>query len=208
MERYLNRFDKIAPVYDFIASIVFCGAIRRAQETHLNEIPANAKVLVLGGGSGKWMGRMFQLNPGCTVCFIEASSRMLTLAKKNNSKHSQQIEFIHGTHLDIPVVQFDVVVTHFFLDMFSDDNMIDLIAQIKQRMRENGIWLVADFVNGRWWLNLLLLVMYSFFRLVGAIDAMKLPGWQSAIKDCGFFVVQSKHFFGGFISCQSFKVSS
>ncbi|MGE0586947.1 MAG: class I SAM-dependent methyltransferase [Cyclobacteriaceae bacterium] len=208
MEHYLNRFDRIAPIYDSIARLVFCGAIRKAQETHLNRIPPHAKVLVLGGGSGKWMERLFNLNPGCTIYFIEASSRMLRLAKKNNSKYSQQIEFIHGTHLSAPLVQFDVLITHFFLDMFSDDGLVDLITLVKDRLKRNGIWIVADFVDQRWWHRLLLRIMYSFFRLVGAIDIGKLPEWESAIKDKGIFTDQTRYFFGSFISCKSFKVSS
>lgn len=208
MESALNRFDKIAPIYDFLASMFFCGAIGNAQETHLEQIPANAKVLVLGGGSGKWMKKLFRSSPGCDVYFIEASSLMLEQAEMNNWKYKDQIEFIHGTHLDVPATQFDVVITHFFLDMFSDDDLSGFVALVKRRMQKNGIWLVADFVEKIWWHSLLLRIMYSFFRRVGAIDTRKLPRWQSAIEDNGFFDDQTRYLFGRFISCKSFRVSS
>lgn len=208
MERRLNRFDGIAPIYDFLADIVFFGAIKKAQEIHLDQIPPNARILVLGGGSGRWMRKLFQLNAGCTVYFVEASSRMLKKVEQNNSEHLEQIELVHGTHLDTPEIQFDAVITHFFLDMFSNDNVVDVIKLVKRRVKKEGLWLVADFVKKHWWHSLFLRMMYIFFRVVGSIDARKLPEWQTAIEGNGFFVDQSDYFFWRFISCKAYKVSS
>ena len=86
----LNRFNWIAPYYDTLTCLVFGNTIWKAQTGYLNYVPPHATVLVLGGGSGKWLRDLLQRNETCQICFVEASSKMVELAKKNNPQVSYQ----------------------------------------------------------------------------------------------------------------------
>jgi hypothetical protein len=59
--------------------------------------------------------------------------------------NSSLIQFIQGTETDIPDKDYDAVLTHFYLDLFSDDQLPDLIAKIKMKLANNALWLVTDF---------------------------------------------------------------
>ena len=45
-------FDRVAPYYDRLARLVFGGSIRRAQRHFLSQVPAAARVLLVGGAPG------------------------------------------------------------------------------------------------------------------------------------------------------------
>ncbi len=200
-ERKLNRFDVIAPYYDRLATLVFGKAIKQAQLTHLKSIPAAAHILVLGGGTGWWLNELLKTNTKCTIHYIDASTEMLRLAKLN-SKDSSRIHFVHGTDTDIPAIHFDAVITYFFLDMFEEDQLIQVVTRIGKSMKPNTIWIVSEFANGRYWHKALLWVMYWFFRTTRAIDSEKLPQWKNTMEANGFKLRKSKTYFGEFIYSQ------
>jgi len=192
----LNRFNSIAPYYDRLAAVVFGNSIRKSQTYYFNRIPENAKVLVIGGGTGWWLGQLQKENPQCKIWFIEASSEMLSRAQK---KFLENTIFIHGTEEDIPPIQFDVVITHFFLDMFDDEKMKQLIKTISASLSISGIWLIADFVNIRFWHRSLLFLMYRFFRMLGVLQLNTLGDWDTIMLNQNFNCEQETHFYGGFI---------
>ena len=72
-----NSFDRVAPIYDTLARIVFGRSIILAQLFYLKEIPVNARVLILGGGTGKVAHALLQLNNTCQIVYVEASVAML-----------------------------------------------------------------------------------------------------------------------------------
>lgn len=198
----LNSFDSIAPYYDRLASIVFGSSIRKAQTCYLNQIPAEAKVLVIGGGTGWWLKELQKLNPQCTIWFIEASKKMLDKAMRNSKGN---IIPIHGSENDVPSFKFDVVITYFFLDMFNGPEMKRVISCIDGSLKKEGLWLISDFVDDKLWHRFFLFLMYRFFWLLGAIQNMKLIDWRLILDDHNFKWTQQTSFFGRFITSAIYK---
>jgi ubiquinone/menaquinone biosynthesis C-methylase UbiE len=65
---------------------------------YLDKIPAGSNVLILGGGTGWILSELKKINPTCRVYYIEASAKMLELAKARFvTPPSNDIFFIHGT---------------------------------------------------------------------------------------------------------------
>ncbi|MEQ8425524.1 MAG: class I SAM-dependent methyltransferase, partial [Cyclobacteriaceae bacterium] len=146
----LNRFDRLAPYYDVLANLAFGGAISRSHKQNFHLISNGATVLILGGGSGKWLRDFLNIHPSAKIYFIEASKKMLERAI-GRSQNNQQITFIHGTEDDVPSIRFDVVITHFFLDMYSADQLEKLIGKIRYLLERKGVWLVSDFEVVKTW---------------------------------------------------------
>jgi len=197
----LNRFNWIAPYYDRITSLIFGKSIGNAQTIHLKVIPNDAKVLVLGGGSGKWMLELVRQNRTCKIWYIDASSKMIDQAK-SNFKNFDQVVFIHGTENDIPTMLYDVVITHFFLDMFTNRELRNLINQLESNLKSNSIWIVSDFEESRFWHTLFLKLMYFFFKITSSISNDNLPDWDALLLSCGYRVSQSVSLYGKFIQCR------
>lgn len=203
----MNNFDSVAGFYDKLSSLVFGTAMRRAQTTHLSYIPQGVNVLILGGGTGWLLAELSAVNPTCTVWYIDASSKMIRLSKKNMRNSVQEIVFIHGTEESIPVgMQFDAVITHFYLDLFPQDSCTRIIHKIRSAIRTNGIWLVADFIDTTWWHGVMLRMMYGFFRIMCEIEGSSLPPWKNLLEKNGFKELKTHEFFGGFIKSAVFRL--
>ena len=203
----MNNFDAVAGFYDKLSMLVFGTAMRRAQTTHLHDIPPGSKVLILGGGTGWLLSELFAVNPTCKVWYIDASSRMISLSKRAMQNSTQEIVFIHGTEEAIPIgVTFDAVITHFYLDLFPHDPCIRIIHKIRSIIRTTGLWLVCDFIHTTWWHGVMLRMMYGFFKLTCGIEGSSLPPWKKLLEENGFKEHKSREFFGGFIKSAVFRL--
>jgi tRNA (cmo5U34)-methyltransferase len=209
MSEVLNRFDTLAPIYDGLSKIVFGKSIRNAQLHFLKYSEGKKNILILGGGTGWIVEELIRINPTCSVWYIEASFKMIEIAQ-NKLKHQSQraIHFIHGTEQSIPdSVEFDLVITNFYLDLFSGNSLKSIIKIIQNKLTANAIWLASDFIDSKEvYQKMLLKVMYYFFKSVCGIEASELPEWENKIKDAGIKEIDSELFYNGFIKSVAYKV--
>jgi tRNA (cmo5U34)-methyltransferase len=198
----LNRFNWLARHYNFLARLVFGKAIWKSQAHFLTFIPPGTKLLIVGGGSGEILPYLWRINPGCSIWYVEASSEMLAMAsKKVKPEVRNKVNFIHGTEAAIPEgIVFDVIITHFFLDLFPNEKGLALCRNLYRQLQPRGLWLISDFVNGgKWWQRLMLWMMYRFFVVTCKIEATSLPSWESQLRLAGMREKTFKLFFRGFI---------
>lgn len=195
-----NDFDNVATIYDTLAYLVFGKSIRNAQRAFLGVVPIKAKVLILGGGTGWIVSEVFSLNATCHVTYVEASSKMIELARRKIKPHDlHRILFVHSQDVATDII-YDVVITNFFLDLFPSDKVAQLIVSIKSIIHKNGYWILSDFINdGSGWKKFLLKVMYYFFHKTCNIEASSLPPWEKLLHDSEVLIVGSKMFYGRFI---------
>jgi tRNA (cmo5U34)-methyltransferase len=198
-----NDFDKIASVYDLLARLVFGKSIKAAREHFLNRIPADGSVLILGGGSGEILLQLHRDKPNVDICYIDTSAAMMTLAKRR--VHPANTLFIQGTEDDIPARQFNVVITHFYLDLFSVNDLNIAVSKIRKSMIPGAQWIVADFLDGRWWNRTILKIMYVFFRITCNIQTNALPDWSKALEESGGRKKETTLYYGGFIEAAVFQ---
>jgi len=199
-----NDFDKIAFVYDRLAGLVFGKSIVDSQKVFFDKIPAEARILIMGGGSGRILQELFSANPKIEVCYIDASAKMISHTK-HRMRNDMRIEFIVGTENDIPDRSFDVIVTNFYLDLFKAESLLSVLRKLKNVMGPNSLWIVTDFTDKKWWHRLMIKVMYIFFRVTARIEASKLPDWNGALQKIGGRKNGSKFFFRDFIEATMFQ---
>ena len=202
----LNGFDRIAFIYDFLAKLVFGKSIIDSQKFFLSNISDNSKVLILGGGSGWLLSEFLKQKPNCEVWYIEASEKMISLSK-GKIENIRNVHFIHGTEQDIQLsIKYDVLITNFYLDLFTNHQLLNIITKIRSVMKAEAQWIVTDFVNNkRWWQSIMLKVMYWFFRITCSIESRQLPEWNRLVEKAGVKEVSSKVFYGGFIKTALYR---
>jgi len=204
----LGGFDSLAATYDMMARLAFGNSIRNAQLCYLEEVGRASRVLVLGGGTGWLLGELLRISSACEVWYIDASLKMLQRAKRIARHHPGSIvHFIHGTEESIPFnVQYDVVITNFYFDMFSHDLLRKALGQINRSIAPGTKLLASDFVeNNVWWQSFLLFTMYQFFRRVCKIEAHRLPDWEACLRINNFECKESRFFYGKFIKSSVFQ---
>jgi ubiquinone/menaquinone biosynthesis C-methylase UbiE len=202
----IDGFNRIAPFYDILATLIFFGRIFRSQIHFLPLIPPGSNVLILGGGSGRILRALLVMNPGVKVWYLEASSAMISQASRRVGVQPE-ITFIHGTENDLPQnISFDAVIAPFFFDLFQGPDLSGVVNRLLDISSINSLWLVTDFVNHAAWHRPLLLLMYRAFNIMCGVTARRLPDWEEMLESNGLQLHKKKSFCAGFILTKAYRV--
>ncbi|MBD2701988.1 class I SAM-dependent methyltransferase [Spirosoma sp. BT702] len=190
-----DGFDLVAPVYDALATLVFGRRLQRAQVVWLHQIPADASILIVGGGTGWLLQQVLMHCQPRQVLYLETSRQMVNRAVRRIIKSRQigSVEFRIGDEQTLQSDErYDVVMTPFLLDLFTEETLRSrMIPQLRNVLKPDGQWHVTDFVqpNSRWQKGLLWL-MIRFFRLTARIETKQLADWQAIMNESGLAVQQ------------------
>jgi ubiquinone/menaquinone biosynthesis C-methylase UbiE len=190
-------FDAVAPWYRTLETIAFGNALQRARIACLGEISSPRRALIVGEGNGRFLRELLTRHAAIQVDCIDASERMLGLAQQWIGHETSRVNFLRRDISSWTPTggQYDLIVTHFFLDCFSEDRLREVVAKLSRAATANAAWLLADFrvpaqafarLHARAWLA----TMYSFFRAVARIDARKLVDPSPFLRAEGFSLVQ------------------
>jgi len=196
-----HNYDTVAWFYDRMARLVFGSVQADAQVYLLQAIPPGARVLIIGGGTGQVLEDMVHVHAaGLVITYIDASEKMIAQARKRNVKENG-ITFIMGRVEDVVLDgQFDVVMTPFLLDNFSDADARRAFNRIDGWLAGQGIWLYTDFQQTQvFWQKILLKSMLLFFRVCCGIKNRHLPDVAACFREYGYKPVIQKEFMNGFI---------
>jgi tRNA (cmo5U34)-methyltransferase len=205
--RIASGFNKLSPIYDWLAKTILGKNIGQSQLEMLGQLSNCKHILILGGGTG-WILKHIRFHcPLAILDFIDLSPSMVARARKRLPE-DHSINFIVGTIENISTKKYDGVITNFYLDMFSEASLEKMIDQILNVLMPRSSWLVVDFVNKTRRQSILLWIMYCFFRFVTAIEARKLPSWQNQLignKEIKFS--NGKEYSNGFIKANVYTVN-
>lgn len=207
MREMSNNFNSVAFIYDFMAQLVFGKAILKAQSGLLHTIPDSSSVLILGGGTGFILEELDKLSLPLSVTYVEPSSAMIRRAKARSPFNCIEVDFIQDRHEAVlGADRFDVVITNFFLDVFTREQLPEVVRQVSSLTADNGMWLLTDFViTGVWWQKVLVKIMYLFFRVTARLEGDQLLNFNDYLSKTGFTSVKSESFYHGMISSHIFK---
>ncbi len=186
-------FDAVAPWYRTLETVAFGNALQRARVACLNEIGSPRRALVVGEGNGRFLRELLTRHPSIQIHCIDASERMLQLAQRRVERHAGRVRFQRRdiTSWTPTAGEYDLIVTHFFLDCFSQDQLREVVTKLSRAATPNAAWLLADFrvppqtfagLHARAWL----VTMYSFFRILAGIDARELVDPSPFLRAAGF----------------------
>jgi ubiquinone/menaquinone biosynthesis C-methylase UbiE len=205
--------DRIARIYRWVEYAAFGRALERARFTFLPEAGSARRVLIFGEGDGRFLARLAGANAPARICVIDASARMLELARQRvPGAAGPGVEYLHRNALAdaLPDGSFDLIVTNFFLDCFSPADAQSLIARAASKLEKGGRWLVAEFqepaqgarrLHARLWLA----AMYAFFRITTSLKTRSLPPYASLLASAGLVRIAQREWWFGLIVSQLWR---
>lgn len=209
-----NRYDRLAPYYDFLARIIFGKSLLQAKSHCLDFLPQGAKILLIGGGTGQILPAILEGDRQAHVVYLEKSSKMMAFARRRLEQSMiRRVSFIEGDESKLPAVEkFDVVITNFFLDQFMEDRLEVLINLLFDRLNTTGLWLFTDFQLQKgqahyWWQNLLVKIMFAFFKITTNLETNRLPEFDHFFQDQNLQLVEEKYFFKKLIVSRAYRKS-
>jgi len=196
-----RNYDSIAWFYDRLSRLVYGEALVRAQQYLIKAIPAGASILIVGGGTGWILEEITKIHSsGLRITYIDASAKMIVLARKRNAG-ANKVTFIASSIESVELEDtYDVVLTPFLFDNFSEDGMRKIFSHIHKSLADNGGWLFCDFQNTAvLWQKTMLKVMYFFFRVSCGITASRLPDTEKCFADHLYKIKEQQLFLKGFV---------
>ena len=134
---------------------------------------------------------------------------MLSKTKKTLQQRGISLAHIRLLHRNVflwqhETEQYDLIVTNFFLDCFTSDELELLIPILSSAATKKADWLIADFQIPRTRVmkkisHFLVKVLYLFFRSVAGISARELVSSDHLLKKSGFQLQQRKDSCGGLL---------
>jgi len=184
--------DPIARWYRFFEYGAFGRELERRRFAFIAETAHCKHALMLGEGDGRFLERFLDQNPDATLDYVDSSAGMLSLARPRAGVHQARVSFHHADVLAWTPLRdnYDLIVTHFFLDCFSQHDLAILIRAIAGHASQ-AKWIVSDFrqprrglaaVRAACWLKLL----YSFFGITTGLKTRALPDHRTILAANGF----------------------
>ena len=196
-----NAFDRIAGVYDGLAQCVFGADWKEVQFAPSKNLLNKKSILIVGGGTGQLLEGLGSENE---VVFVELSQKMIQKAKLRKSPAS--IDFIHENYFEWHSNQnFDAIIFPFFLDSFSKTSLDKIIEKSRAELKPNGELHVLDFERSGSFHNLLVRLMFLFFRITTRLESRKLLDFRSIILAHDFALVNEQSFYDGWVRYGVYK---
>ena len=188
----MPNYNHLAWIYDWLAKIVFGRKQELATQAYLRIISDKAKILVVGGGTGKIIDYLGNLDKQLEVDFVEQSASMIAYAKKREALHLK-LNFYHQSILDFKTEDYDIILTNFFFDQFSQGQAQFILRHLKPKLRSNGRLIFSDFINtNHIWNRLVTQLMFYFFQLTTNIRTNRFPPYDLIFSRLGFYAVSSQ----------------
>ena len=140
---------------------------------------------------------------------------MLALARRRLAGDGRAVPRVRFEHADVfsaslAPAHYDAVVTLFFLDCFSTEQVAALRDRIQPSLKPGAAWLFADFAipaRGwqRWRARAWLAVLYAFFRWQTKLSARSLPESERLLFEAGWRPRVIREFQGGLVRTVLFQ---
>jgi hypothetical protein len=131
---------------------------------------------------------------------------MIALSEKRITGNNQ-VFFINNAIENVVLgADYNVIITPFLFDNFTEETLRRVFCHIHKLLTPSGLWLNCDFqLTGKWWQNVLLKTMFSFFKVICRIEASRLPAIEQRFEEKGYKAIDQKTFFGEFISSKVYQ---
>jgi len=116
------------------------------------------------------------------------------------------------SHLGTGDSKSDLVVTHFFLDCLTTEEIQSLAARLRPALTPSALWIVSEFaIPSNWYGRLvarpLITALYRAFGLLTGLTIRKLPGHPSALRAAGFTLLHRRPRLAGLLVSELWTVT-
>lgn len=201
------RFDRVARIYRAMEYLSFGPLLEHCRFAYLPALGEARRALVLGDGDGRFTARLLAQNGSLHVDAVDASPAMLRLLRRRVTRIGADARLrtfcCDARAFEPPAHDYDLVVTHFFLDCLTAEETARLIEEVRPTLAPGARWLVSEFqvpgggaVRARL-ARMLITSLYAAFRLLTGLQVRAIPPWRDLLMQTGFARASTRTLLGG-----------
>jgi ubiquinone/menaquinone biosynthesis C-methylase UbiE len=197
------NFDRVARLYRWAEYLTLGPLLQRSRTHFLPQLREARSALLYGDGDGRFLRELLAQNRELHATAVDNSEQMLALLRTRCG--TARVETIHGDALThTPSPDTDLIVTHFFLDCFKQEEVNGLALHLARATQPGTLWMVSDFrVPERGSLRLLARIyircLYFVFRALTGLRVTQLPDPAAALSAAGFQRIAHHERLGGIL---------
>ena len=205
----IPNFNHLARIYRWLEYLTFGPFLWRCRIHFLPQLADCRRALILGDGDGRFTAHLLRQNPHLKVTAVDGSPRMIQSLQQASARHADRLTTEAAdlrTWKPADSAEYDLIVTHFFLDCLSTLEIRDLTIRLTPAIAPNALWLVSEFaipptVFGRTIAAPLVWLLYRAFRLIANLRQRSLPDHNIALAECGWSLqLEDRHLKGLLLS--------
>jgi SAM-dependent methyltransferase len=200
------NFNRLARIYRWMELASFGPWLWWCRCTYLDSLTECRRALVIGDGDGRFTARLLHTNPAIQTDAVDASTAMLaSLLRRAGSDTYRVRTFCADARQWQPAnPPYDLIVTHFFLDCLTRDEIQSLAATLHKVAFPQALWLVSEFAIPAGWFGRLVArplvwcLYFAFGHLTG-FTLRELPDHRGALRQSGFALQKHRTRLGGLL---------
>ena len=192
------NFDRLARIYRWMEYFSFGPMLERCRFHFLSRCLESRQALILGDGDGRFTARLMAANPLVQVDAVDASSAMSSQLRHRVLRHSPQADArLQTIQADLRSFcpspkDYDLVVSHFFLDCLTNEEVAVLAERVASHSAHNATWLVSEFsIPEKGWRRagsrVLVRSLYLVFSWMTGLRVHRLPDYAAVLGSHGFY---------------------
>jgi SAM-dependent methyltransferase len=213
------NFDRLAGVYRWMEALSFGPWLWWCRCSFLQGMKTARRALIFGDGDGRFTARLLRENRAIEIDVVDASPAMLETLVKRAKRHNRAVDRHLRVHAHLADArswlppegaQYDLVVTHFFLDCLTTQEVEVLAARVRQAVAEDATWVVSEFAIppgrfGRLVARPLVGILYRAFGWMTGLPVRKLPRHALALERAGFESQERKSWLRGLLVAELWR---
>jgi len=200
------NFNRLARIYRWLEWFTFGPVLGRCRCTFLGKMEFRKAALVIGDGDGRFTARLLQQNPHIIIEAVDASETMLQeLTRRANFNAGRlKTQHVDARAFNPAKRDYDLVVTHFFLDCLSSNEVARLAVRLRASVSDGALWVVSEFAvpetrYGRLVARPLVAALYGAFGWLTGMRVRQLPDHASALAHAGFMLMHRREWLRGLL---------
>jgi ubiquinone/menaquinone biosynthesis C-methylase UbiE len=143
--------DRIARWYERAEHLSFRMALEHRRLAYLKQLGESRRAMVCGGGDGRFLAYLLQANPSVQITYIDLSGEMMRIAERRVTRlgesYRSRVQFFCADVMMFvpPHRDYDLFVTHFFLDCLSREDVRRLILNMMEWSSPRAKWVLSEF---------------------------------------------------------------
>lgn len=207
------NFSRLAHAYRWMEFASFGPWLQWCRCTYLDSLVECRHAIIIGDGDGRFTARLLRHNRVIQIEAIDASPAMLSALLRRAGTDAGRVS---TTCADArrwhPANQpYDLVVTHFFLDCLTSEEVLLLATTLRNALSPDARWLISEFAvpngfYGHFFASPLISALYWAFAQITGLKVRELPDYRTALRCSGFVLDERRSRLGGLLVSELWSI--
>lgn len=210
-----TNFDNLARPYRWLEYFSFGSLLERCRFCRIPELANARRALVLGDGDGRFLARLLTSNHWLEADVVDQSAAMLRLLKARVAAigAADRIRVYQADALTYQPTgaAYDLVITHFFLDCFTTEQVRGLVENLRPHLAPDALWISSEFAIPRGPAALpsrmVVKSLYLAFRILTGLRTRALPDHAAVFGENRLARRSRRTFLGGLLVSEQWTTS-